>query len=110
MIRFVRPVLLATALTMLASCGGTSEDTGAPEDDVEITAPVAGSENCPVRDHLAAEYNGRTRAGIEAPVDYAFLEAQRGGCLPVRYNPCEPIHYVVNAALAPPGAIDDLRE
>ena len=28
----------------------------------------------------------------------------------MRFNPCEPIHYVVNAALAPPGAVDDLQE
>ena len=66
--------------------------------------------DCPVPDHLAAEYNGRTRTGVQPPVDYAFLEARRGGCQPVRFNPCEPIHYVVNAALAPAGALDDLAE
>ena len=103
-------VLLATAMAVLAACGGSSDDAGGPEDDLEITTPAPGSDNCPVRDHLAAEYNGRRRPGVEEPVDYAFLDAQRGGCHPVRYNPCEPIHYVMNSALAPPGVVDDLRE
>ncbi|MGH9266112.1 MAG: matrixin family metalloprotease, partial [Acidimicrobiales bacterium] len=31
------------------------------------------------------------------------------GCHPVRFNPCEPIHYVVNPANAPPGGVDDVR-
>jgi hypothetical protein len=68
------------------------------------------SPDCPVRNHLAAERDGRTRRGVEVPADYAFLEARDRGCLPVRFNPCEPIHYVINAALAPPGALDDLLE
>jgi len=108
--RRVRALLLTTVLTALAACGGSSGDAAAPEADEEITAPGPDSPDCPVRNHLAAEYNGKTRAGIEAPVDYAFLEAQRGGCRPVRFNPCEPIHYVVNSALAPAGVVDDLRE
>jgi hypothetical protein len=106
----LRSVLLAAALAVLAACGGSSDDAGAPDDDIDVTTPAAGADNCPVRDHLAAEYNGRTRPGVEAPVDYAFLEAQRGGCHPVRYNPCEPIHYVTNSALAPPGVVDDMRQ
>lgn len=97
------------AVTLLASCGGGSDDAGAPDAEEDITAAGPDSPDCPVRNHLAAEYNGRTRSGLDAPVDYAFLEAQRGGCQPVRFNPCEPIHYVVNSALAPPGALDDLR-
>lgn len=28
---------------------------------------------------------------------------------PVRYNPCEPIHYVINPTLAPPTAIEDVQ-
>ena len=91
------------------SCGGSSDDAGPTEDDIDVVAPGPDAADCPVRNHLAAEFNGRTRAGVEAPVDYAFLEARQGGCHPVRFNPCEPIHYVVNAALAPPGAMDDLQ-
>ncbi|MDQ3898676.1 MAG: M10 family metallopeptidase domain-containing protein [Actinomycetota bacterium] len=97
-------LLVAAAL---GSCGRSSNDSVV---DDEITTPRPDSPDCPVRGHLAADYNGKTRAGVEAPVDYAFLDARRGGCLPVRFNPCEPVHYVVNAALAPPGALDDLAE
>ena len=28
---------------------------------------------------------------------------------PVRFNPCEPIHYVINPTLAPPTAIEDIQ-
>jgi hypothetical protein len=96
------------AATLLVSCGGSS-GTGSPAADDEITASGPDSPDCPVRNHLASEDNGQRRPGVETPVDYSFLEAQRGGCQPVRFNPCEPIHYVVNAALAPPGALDDLQ-
>ena len=108
--RPVRSLMVATVLAVLGACGGSSDDAGVTDADLETTIPGPDAANCPVRDHLAAEYNGRTRPGVEAPIDYAFLEAQRGGCLPVRYNPCEPLHYVINSALAPPGVVDDLRE
>ncbi|HEX6595425.1 MAG TPA: matrixin family metalloprotease, partial [Acidimicrobiales bacterium] len=32
------------------------------------------------------------------------------GCTPLRFNPCEPISYVQNLALAPPTGADDVRE
>ncbi|MGI8984352.1 MAG: matrixin family metalloprotease [Acidimicrobiales bacterium] len=100
---------LAVAFVLAAgvSCGGSSG--GGPLDGIDLVSPAPDSADCPVRNHLAAEFNGRTRTGLETPVDYAFLEARQGGCQPVRFNPCEPIHYVVNAALAPPGALDDLH-
>ncbi len=111
MLRAVRALLLFTVLAAMAACGGSSDDAAEPaaEDDVTV-ASGPDSPDCPVRNHLASEYNGRTRGGVETPVDYAFLEAQRGGCHPVRYNPCEPIHYVVNSTLAPAGVLEDLRE
>jgi hypothetical protein len=94
---------------MLAACGGSGKGAGTSA-DADITANLPDSPDCPVRNHLATEFNGQTRVGLVEPVDYSFLEARPGGCQPVRFNPCEPIHYVVNAALAPPGAIDDLHE
>ncbi|HEX2048520.1 MAG TPA: matrixin family metalloprotease [Acidimicrobiales bacterium] len=108
--RVRRIVLLLLALCVLVSCGGGSDEAAPVEDEADVTTAGPGSGECPVRDHLAAEFNGRRRPGVEPPVDYAFLEARRGGCLPVRYNPCEPIPYVVNAALAPPGTVDDLHQ
>ena len=94
---------------VLASCGGSSGG-GTSNADAGIAAPGPDSPDCPVRNHLAADFNGQTRAGLQPPVDYAFLEARQGGCQPVRFNPCEPLHYVLNTALAPPGALDDLQQ
>lgn len=106
------PVAIALALllssALLVACGGSGGSTG-PGTDEDITAGVPDSPDCPVRNHLAADANGLRRSGVEMPIDYAFLEARRGGCLPVRFNPCEPIRYVVNATLAPEGSLDDLQ-
>lgn len=40
---------------------------------------------------------------------FLFLDRTDQGA-PTRWNPCEPIHYVVNASLAPPGSIADVHE
>lgn len=40
---------------------------------------------------------------------FAFLSRKPGG-EPVRWNPCQPIHYVVNVSHAPPGSIADVHE
>lgn len=95
-------------VAVLAACGGGS-DGAATDLDAEITPPGPDSADCPARNHLASEFHGRQRGGVETPIDYAFLEVRPGGCQPVRYNPCQPIHYVLNTALAPPGAVDDLE-
>ena len=107
--RRLRLVLAVVLLAAGVACGGSSDEADPLEDDADIVNPGPDSPDCPVRDHLAAEANGRTRTGVEPPIDYSFLEARQGGCQPVRFNPCEPIHYVVNAALARPGAVDDLE-
>jgi hypothetical protein len=45
----------------------------------------------------------------ERGVDFAFLSRTDVGD-PVRWNPCEPVHYVVNASLAPPESLEDVHE
>jgi hypothetical protein len=40
---------------------------------------------------------------------FLFLDRTDQGA-PTRWNPCEAIHYVVNASLAPPGSIADVHE
>ncbi len=40
---------------------------------------------------------------------FLFLDRTGRGD-PTRWNPCEAIHYVVNASLAPPGSIGDVHE
>jgi hypothetical protein len=41
--------------------------------------------------------------------EYAFIAEGSGG-EPVRWNPCEPVHYVVNLAEAPEGSLADVQE
>ena len=41
--------------------------------------------------------------------EYAFI-AQGFDGDPVRWNPCEPVHYVVNVSEAPTGSLDDVQE
>ena len=41
--------------------------------------------------------------------EYAFI-AQGSAGDPVRWNPCEPVRYVVNVADAPPGSFGDVQE
>jgi matrixin len=47
-------------------------------------------------------------AGSQHPVgEHAFLHTALG--VPIRWNPCEPIHYQVNLADAPADALDEVR-
>lgn len=41
--------------------------------------------------------------------EYSFIARGFGGD-PVRWNPCEMVHYVVNAAAAPEGSLGDVQE
>lgn len=41
--------------------------------------------------------------------EFAFLSRTVAG-EPVRWNPCEPIHYVANVRRAPPGSLEDVHE
>ncbi|MGH2631148.1 MAG: hypothetical protein ACRDHI_11410 [Actinomycetota bacterium] len=41
--------------------------------------------------------------------EYRFIGRDFDGA-PVRWNPCEPVHYVVNASAAPPGSLGDVQE
>ncbi|MFN2506959.1 MAG: hypothetical protein ABR540_22565, partial [Acidimicrobiales bacterium] len=109
--RVALPLVLAVALIggVLVQRGGEQEDAVG----VDETAPAIDTgplPECPARNHIAPDANGRDPQGEPFPRDYAFLEAQADGCQPVRFNPCEPIHYVVNDELAPPGAAQDLQQ
>ncbi len=45
--------------------------------------------------------------GHDRPEEYAFIASFDGH--PYRWNPCTPIHYVVNFRNAPPGALEDVK-
>ncbi len=86
------------------SGGGDDLAPGATADDV-----TAGDPACPADGHIGDALHGSASTGPPAP-GYTFLFAYDEGCQPVRFNPCEPVSYVINDALAPPGAVADVEE
>jgi hypothetical protein len=75
------------------------------------SSPVASAAtNCAGAGHLAHDANGQIRHDVLEPDNYSFLFLQPGGCLPVRWNPCMPIHYVINDAMASPAQVADTRQ
>jgi len=105
------PVGLAVALVaaLAVRSGGDSAPTAGDEPAGTSGVVSLADPSCPLNGHLAAEYNGRRREGVAVPDRWSFLEARTDRCNPVRFNPCEPIHYVTNSALAPAGALQDLE-
>ena len=100
-------VLLAAALAFRG--GGSTASSSSAAADRDVVGPTLPDDpSCPARNHLAADPAGLPPRQVPIPGRYSFLEVRQGGCLPVRFNPCEPIHYVVNSKLAPPGGLEDL--
>lgn len=74
--------------------------------------------SCPVRDHVdpgagirfldEREREPRDR-DAQPPRSYSFLAAARDGCQPVRFNPCEPVRYVIGGD-PPAGAANEAHE
>ena len=48
-------------------------------------------------------------AGSIDPRGFRFRHVSEETGAPVRYNPCGPIHYVINPRNAPPGGVDDVH-
>jgi hypothetical protein len=64
---------------------------------------------CPAQGRIGSARHGE-RQTLPAS-GYTFLfGAGEDKCFPVRFNPCAPVPYVLNDALAPPGGVDDVRE
>ncbi|MGH9164372.1 MAG: hypothetical protein ACRDZW_02520, partial [Acidimicrobiales bacterium] len=73
--------------------------------------PVAENPACPAEGHEDRRVTGLTPNDIPLlPPDYSFLHLAQDGCRPIRWNPCESIHYVINPASAPPTGVADVRE
>jgi hypothetical protein len=84
--------------------------TGSP-----VAATGAGGSEldpCPAKDHGDAYgVRGLTPSEIaKLPDTYTFLHVLPDGCTPSRFNPCEPVHYIQNAAAAPPDVVVNVRE
>ncbi len=100
-------VLGGVALALTAGGDEPAGSTAAPSSSAPsgVAAPPADDPACPARGH---DNRDRGTSG-NLPFNYSFLFTGPDGCHPVRFNPCEPIHYVVNPANAPPGGVDDVR-
>ena len=62
---------------------------------------------------LAGHFSGLSftlEVGPGDPDAYKFLRIDSSNHRPVRYDPCTPIHYVVNRRLMPDGAHEDIHE
>jgi hypothetical protein len=78
-----------------------------------VGGPGAGPlDACPAKGHSDA-YGVRDLTPTEIaklPATYTFLHVQPDGCTPSRFDPCVPIHYIQNAAAAPPDVVANVRE
>lgn len=98
-------VLATTAFIILRPGDGgpvATEDVAAPATTLERGSPVAqiAATSLPPEPATPTPEDGSTA--------HAFVEMTKGG--PVRYNPCEPLRYIVNPTGAPPGWRDVLNQ
>ena len=104
-IAIVVAVLVLAIAAMAMAGGGDSAESSAPA--AAPAVPPAGEDPaCPARGH-----DNRDRGTSGAlPFNYSFLFTTPDGCKPLRFNPCEPIHFVINPTDAPAGGVEDVRE
>jgi hypothetical protein len=99
--------VLVLAIAAMALAGGSDDDE--PETSTPAasgTVPPGEDPACPARGH-----DNRDRGTSGAlPFNYSFLFTTPDGCRPIRFNPCEPIHFVINPADAPARGVEDVRE
>jgi hypothetical protein len=101
-VAIVVAVLVLAAAALALTRGDDTSDSSTPA--VSGAAP-ADDPACPAKGH-----DNRDRGTSGAlPFNYSFLFTTPDGCKPVRFNPCEPIHFVINPADAPPGGLADVR-
>src|SRR5205807_2217923 len=81
-------VVIGLAAWAIASSGGSSPSSASGPDTVVSACPAAG--------HLDVRgINGLRPEDIpNLPNSYSFLFVKDDNCTPIRFNPCEPVHYV----------------
>jgi len=105
-------VALVAAVAVFASGHSSSKPSSPSSADALAGNAKAPLDACPAKGHTDT-YGVRSLAPNEVanlPKDYTFLRVGPDGCSPDRFNPCEPIHYIQNAAAAPPFVVDNVRE
>ena len=104
-------VALLLAVLTLSACGGGG-DGGAEVDPLAADTTAPKLDACPPEGHVDT-------LGIRSllpndianlPITYTFLHVAADGCTPPRFNPCEPVHYIQNAAAAPSFVAENVRE
>lgn len=69
-----------------------------------------GAPPCPAGGHRDSFASGLTPERIpDLPFGYSFTFVKDDGCTPVRFDPCQPVHYVINPAQAPPSGVADIE-
>jgi hypothetical protein len=84
-----------------AGTTGTGPATAA----TSVAVAAGDDPNCPAKGH---DNHDRGVTG-DLPFNYSFLFTTPDGCQPVRFNPCDPVHYIVNPANAPAGGLADVH-
>jgi hypothetical protein len=83
--------------------GGAAGDPSTAVDDT-----VAG---CVAEGHRDTHVSGLTPDRIPTlPSGWSFSFVKDDGCSPVRFNPCQAVHFVMNPAQAPASGVADVRE
>ena len=103
----------APKTNVAAGDGTTATTTGGSVDDSAsgTLGQSAAQGSCAAEGHRDTRATGLTPDDIPSlPPDYAFFQVASDRCAPVRWNPCEPIHYVINPANAPPTGVADVDE
>jgi hypothetical protein len=104
-------VIVAVVLAALVVAGAAVALFGG-SDKADSAAPpasqaAAGADPaCPARGH---DNRDRGTTG-SLPFNYSFLFTTPDGCQPLRFNPCDAIHFIVNPANAPAGGLADVRQ
>ena len=99
-------ILVGIAAVAFAGGGGGDESPGSTAPAASGGAPPADDPACPAKGH--DNRDRKTSGGL--PFNYSFLFTTPDGCKPVRFNPCEPTHFIINPAEAPPGGVEDVRQ
>ena len=96
-------LLAVGAFALGGGDGGESPDATVPA--ASGAPPPVDDPGCPARGH---DNRDRRTTGV-LPFNYSFLFTTPDGCRPIRFNPCEPIHFIINPANAPAGGVEDVR-
>lgn len=91
-----------------AVAGSRATSSGPSPSDAGSTAAAS---DCPAAGHQDTFVSGLTPERIPTlPSSFSFSATRADGCSPVRFDPCQPIHYVVNPAQAPTTGVADVEE